>query len=76
MVATVIYSAGELKDKGISKPSERDVLDAVQAWKLKRRPPLQTEEIAQTIRNLGILSWLKLQYSEDLPIPEDELAHV
>jgi O-acetyl-ADP-ribose deacetylase (regulator of RNase III)/uncharacterized protein YwgA len=76
VVATVIYSAGELKDKGISKPSERDVLDAVQAWKLKRRPPLQTEEIAQTIRNLGILSWLKLRYSEDLPIPEDELAHV
>lgn len=76
VVATVIYSAGELKDKGISKPSECDVLDAVQAWKLKRRPPLQTEEIAQTIRNLGILSWLKLQYSEDLPIPKDELAHV
>ena len=52
------------------------MLDAVQAWKIKRRPPLETEEIAQTIRNLGILSWLKLQYSEDLPIPEDELAHV
>lgn len=76
VVATVLFSVGELKDKGISKPSECDVLDAVQAWKLKRRPPLETEEIAQTIRNLGILSWLKLQYSEDLPIPKDELAHV
>jgi len=76
VVATVIYSVGELKDKGVSKPSECDVLNAVQAWKLKRRPPLKTEEIAQTIRNLGILSWLKLQYSKDLPILEDELAHV
>ena len=76
VVATVLYSAGELKAKGIGKPSERDVLEAVQAWKIKRRPPLETEEIAQTIRNLGILSWLKLQYSEDLPVPEDELAHV
>lgn len=76
VVATVLYSAGELKAKGIGKPSEREVLDAVQAWKINRRPPLETEEIAQTIRNLGILSWLKLQYSEDLPIPEDALAHV
>lgn len=76
VVATVLYSAGELKAKGISKPSEKEVLEAVQAWKLKRRPPPETEEIAQTIRNLGILSWLKLQYSADLPVPEDELAHV
>lgn len=76
VVATVLYSAGELKSKGNGKPSEREVLDAVLSWKLKRRPPLETQEIAQTIRNLGVLSWLKLQYSEDLPIPEDELAHV
>ena len=76
LVATVLFSASELKSKERGKPSEREVLDAVQAWKIKRRPPLETEEIAQTIRNLGILSWLKLQYSEDLPIPEDELAHV
>src|SRR3990172_3990370 len=76
VVATVLYSADELKSKGIGKPSEREVLDAVLSWKLKRRPPLETQEIAQTIRNLGVLSWLKLQYSEDLPIPEDELAHV
>ncbi len=76
VVATVLYSAGELKSKGNGKPSESEVLDAVLSWKLKRRPPLETQEIAQTIRNLGVLSWLKLQYSEDLPIPEDELAHV
>jgi len=76
VVATVLYSAGELRAKGIDKPSEREVLDAVQAWKLKRRPPLESQEIAQTIRNLGILSWLKLQYSKDLPVPEDELAHI
>ena len=76
VVATVLYSAGELKSKGNGKPSEREVLDAVLSWKLKRRPPLETQEIAQTIRNLGVLSWLKLQYSEDLPIPEDDLAHV
>lgn len=76
VVATVLYSAGELKAKGINKPSEKEVLEAVQAWKLKRRPPLEAEEIAQTIRNLGILSWLKLQYSADLHVPEDELSHV
>ena len=76
VVATVLYSAGELAAKGIGKPSERELLDAVQAWKLKRRPPLKTEEIAQTIRNLGILSWLKLQYSKDLPVPEDEFANI
>ncbi|MBI3351512.1 MAG: macro domain-containing protein [Nitrospirae bacterium] len=74
VVATVLYSAGELSEKGIGKPSEREVLEAVQAWKLKRRPPLETQEIALTIRNLGIMSWLKLQYSEDLPVPGDELA--
>jgi O-acetyl-ADP-ribose deacetylase (regulator of RNase III) len=50
--------------------TEDDVLQGVLEWKIKRKPPIEAEEVARTIRNLNILRWVKLTPSE-LPIPAE-----
>jgi len=40
----------------------------VMKWKQKRRPPLNQADVAETIRNLSILEWLKVKPSQELPV--------
>jgi len=61
MVATVLYAAHELEDH--KKISEKDLLNTIFEWKKDR---LNQQDLAQTIRNLGVLNWLQVSASEDL----------
>lgn len=70
VAATVHYAAAELASKDAGLPTERAVLDAVMAWKSRKKPPLQEREVAEAIRNLALLGWLNLQWSSDLPIED------
>ena len=72
VIATVLFAARELALKQEAQPSEKDVLQAVMQWKQKRRPPLDDITVASTIRNLGMLRWLNVKASPDLPLPEEE----
>lgn len=74
--STVHYAAEELRNTSSEEPSEKDVLQAVMEWKHRRRPPLSEVEVAVTIRNLNMLSWIGARASQDLPVPEEELLHV
>ena len=42
-------------------------------WKQKRRPPLDEATVASTIRNLGMLRWLNVKASPNLPLREEEV---
>ena len=64
IVATVLFTEKDLAGNG--NVSERDVLNKVMEWKQKRRPPLSEVEVAETIRNLGILKWFAVKPSPDL----------
>lgn len=68
IVATVLFVEREM-NKGTM--SEDDVLQEVMKWKQKRRPPLNNKEVAQAIRNLGVLKWFTLKPSTDLPVEDD-----
>lgn len=70
LVATVIFAARELEQSKKEPPAETDVLESIMHWKQKRRPPLGKEDVASMIRDLGILKWLKVKPSSDLPLPE------
>ncbi len=70
IAATVHFAAMRLVDEP-STASEHDVLRAVSEWKQKRRPPLEDADVALTIRNLNLLGWVRLKFSEDLPIPKE-----
>jgi O-acetyl-ADP-ribose deacetylase (regulator of RNase III)/uncharacterized protein YwgA len=74
VIATVLFAAHELAQQGEDQPSERDVLQAVMLWKQRRRPPLDEATVASTIRDLGMLRWLNLTPSPDLPLPEEAVA--
>jgi O-acetyl-ADP-ribose deacetylase (regulator of RNase III)/uncharacterized protein YwgA len=67
-VTTVIYTAKELKKfEKSGKVSEEDVLSFISEWKKQWANEKKIRSIASTIRNLQMLSWIKLEYSESLP---------
>ena len=70
-LATVLFTATELKKKDKKSVSEMDVLEAVMDWKQRRKPPLNKAVIASTIRNLGMLNWLDVEPDEKLPVSEE-----
>jgi O-acetyl-ADP-ribose deacetylase (regulator of RNase III)/uncharacterized protein YwgA len=70
IIATVLFAARELK--GQPRPSETAVLDAVMHWKQRRRPPLDRNTVASTIRNLATLRWLTVKADPNLPVSEEE----
>lgn len=76
VAATVHYAAREARPMSGGEPSEKDVLDAVMKWKQKRRPPLNEKEVAMTVRNLNMLSWIGAKVSNELPITEEDFLHV
>jgi len=69
--ATVHFAAEELLSQR-GRSAESDVLDEVMRWKVRRRPPLDENEIARTIRMLGVLEWIDLTPTDDL-LPEDDV---
>jgi len=76
LVATVLFAAKALAKSKKCQPSESEVLAEVMKWKQRRRPPINKEDVADTIRNLAALEWLKVKPSKDLPIPDEALLDV
>jgi uncharacterized protein YwgA/O-acetyl-ADP-ribose deacetylase (regulator of RNase III) len=73
IAATVHFAAKNLRATEGRKPSEAEVLQYVQNWKQRRRPPLKDADIALAIRRLNILGWLDANPSPGLPVPEEAL---
>lgn len=72
LVSTVLFATRQLQHRTHARPSETDVLSAVLEWKIRRRPPIEAEEVAHTIRNLAALGWLEVTASPDLPVQQEE----
>lgn len=72
IVATVIFASEFLQDERHDEPSETQVLDSVMQWKQQRRPPLNPNDVASAIRNLGMLHWLKCKPDGALPVRDEE----
>lgn len=70
-VATILYAARQLKRERNVTVSEKDLYDYILNWKKKWQCNEKKISIADTIRNLEMLNWLKLNYSNDLPEQAD-----
>jgi len=70
VVTTVLFIEKELNKKG--ETTEQDVLNEVIRWKQKRDPPLNENDVAETIRNLGVLEWFNLKPSRELPVSQTD----
>jgi O-acetyl-ADP-ribose deacetylase (regulator of RNase III)/uncharacterized protein YwgA len=68
IVATVLFTERTM-NKG--SMTEKDVLQAVMKRKQKHRPPISEVDVAETIRNLGMLKWFRLIPSVDMPISDE-----
>lgn len=64
ITASVLFAERELKAN--PGASEKDVYETVLKWKAKRRPPLDDLEVAETVRNLGVLEWIHVEPTLDL----------
>ena len=70
VLASAHLAAFELADvsrrKELPRPTEQEVVDEVLRWKLRRRPPLDAEEVATAVRGLALLGWIDVDPSENL----------
>jgi uncharacterized protein YwgA len=69
-VATVIYAVQTLKkERNPDDVSEQDLFDYILEWKkLWKKDENKQGSLAEAIRNLEMLGWIKLRFSESLPI--------
>lgn len=74
IAATVLFAAREADTALGRRPTEREVFDRVLAWKIRRKPPLNADDVALGIRYLAGLGWLGVTESGDLPLPEESIA--
>lgn len=70
-VATVIYAVQNLKQERKSEAvSEADLFNYILEWKKPwKKDESKQQSLAEAIRNLEMLGWLRLQYSDSLPVP-------
>ena len=71
-VATVIFAVQNLKqERKQEEVSEADLFHYILDWKkLWKTDEAKKESLGEAIRNLEMLGWVKLQYSESLPVPQ------
>ncbi|HTY83892.1 MAG TPA: macro domain-containing protein [Silvibacterium sp.] len=73
IAATVHFAANRIRESKDGLPTEAEILDYVKQWKIRRRPPLNEEDVALAIRRLNVLGWIDALASESLPLAEEML---
>ena len=68
-VSTVLFSVRKLKQEAKhDRISEREIFDYILNWKKSWNTEEKKHSVASAIRNLGMLRWIKTDYSENLPV--------
>ncbi len=70
-VATVIFAVQKLKkERNPEEVSEEDLFNYILDWKkLWKKDESKQHSLVEAIRNLEMLGWVKLRFSESLPVP-------
>ena len=71
-VTTVFFVIRKLK-KQKETVSENEIYDEILNWKKRWDEPEKKKSIASTIRNLGMLHWIKADFSDSLEVRELEI---
>ncbi len=74
VVTSIIFVARRLREVQGGRLTEEDVYSAVNRWKARRRPPIDSAQLAYMVRFLAGLSWIKVAPSPDLKVPELDFA--
>lgn len=66
-VLTVLYASRQVKQaRGPGTVTEQDIYDYVLGWKQSWHTEAKRQAVAGAIRNLVMLGWMKVQFSEEL----------
>lgn len=69
-VLTVLFASRQLKKANPARElAEEQLLDFILEWKKAWRTETKREALASVIRNLVLLGWMRLKFSESLPEP-------
>ncbi|MDF3140094.1 MULTISPECIES: macro domain-containing protein [unclassified Streptomyces] len=74
IAATVHYTAYHLYRRNGDLPTATEVLNAVEAWKVRRVPPLKREDILRAIANLATRQWIRVLPDESIQEAAEELS--
>lgn len=73
-IATVLFAFADLNSERQNQMrTEQEFFDYIIKWKKHWNTPEKKQSIASCIRNLAVMGWVSLDYSESLPI-DDELV--
>ncbi|WP_197523124.1 type II toxin-antitoxin system antitoxin DNA ADP-ribosyl glycohydrolase DarG [Actinokineospora pegani] len=73
VAATVHYSAKALANRHARTPFAREVIDAVEKWKIRRQPPLRRDDIGRSIVSLATQGWISVVADESVELYLDEV---
>lgn len=70
-MATVIFAVQNLKkERDPDKVTEEDLFNYILEWKkVWKEDAPKKGSVAETIRSLEMLGWIKFRFSESLPVP-------
>ncbi len=74
IAATSHFAWKQLAEQPGAIPSEAAVVAEVMEWKLRRRPTLDERTVAEAVRALSMLDWIRVSASDDLPVDEEALV--
>ncbi len=70
-VATVFYATRQVK-AAQKHATEQDIFDYIIEWKKHWNMPQKRETVASAIRHLVMLKWIGAEFSQSLPVAEDD----
>jgi len=74
-VAASVHYASEALSRRLGRaPTITEVIEAVEAWKIRRKPPLPRDDILQAIVNLGLRRWLNVEPDAATEAAVDDLV--
>ncbi len=73
IAATVHYAATRLSSDTGSRPSASEVIEAVEKWKVRRKPPLKYDDVGRALVNLATQNWIDVEADESVEPFIDEL---
>jgi uncharacterized protein YwgA len=73
IAATVHYAATRLALDTGSRPSASEVIEAVEKWKVRRKPPLKYDDVGRALVNLATQNWIDVEADESMEPFIDEL---
>jgi O-acetyl-ADP-ribose deacetylase (regulator of RNase III)/uncharacterized protein YwgA len=72
VAASVHFAASSLQQRHGRRPTALEVVEAVEKWKLRRKPPLTRESIVHALVVLALRGWIDVQLDEEFkPLVEE-----